>query len=184
MPRIILGGLLGGVAMWIIGFIFWGTPLSMLATSNAGDSASVAVQAALKQYLGPTGTGAYTIPWPGTPLGTQAFGEGPIALVLFNTNGYAVTDTGALVGGLILGIICALLLAFAMARLTGGMGFGQRLRMVAVVAVAFTAYSQLGQPVFNHAPWGYFVYLWISEVASWLAAGAVIAWLLPRPATP
>jgi hypothetical protein len=35
--------------------------------------------------------------------------------------------------------------------------------------------------VFNHMPWGYFVYLWISDVASWVAAGAVIAWALPRP---
>ena len=29
MPRVLLGGLLGGFAMWIVGFIFWGTPLSM-----------------------------------------------------------------------------------------------------------------------------------------------------------
>lgn len=184
MPRVLLGGLLGGVAMWIVGFIFWGTPLSMLATSNAGDSASVAVQAALAQHLGPNGTGAYPIPWPGTPLGTQAYGEGPTALVLFNTNGFALPDTAALVGGLILGIVCALLLAFALARLTIGMSFAQRLTAVGLFAVAFTAYSQLGQPVFNHAPWGYFIYLWISEVAGWLAAGAAIAWLLPKPTAP
>ena len=183
MPRVLLGGLLGGFAMWIVGFIFWGTPLSMLATSNAGDSASVAVQAALAQYLGPNGSGAYPIPWPGTPLGTQAYGEGPTALVLFNTNGFALPDTAALIGGLVLGIVCALLLAVALARLTVGMSFTQRLTAVGLFAVAFTAYSQLGQPIFNHAPWGYFIYLWISEIAGWLAAGAVIAWALPRPAT-
>ncbi|HEV7288187.1 hypothetical protein [Sphingomonas sp.] len=184
MTRILLGGLLGGVAMWIVGFIFWGTPLSMLATSNAGDSASVAIQAVLAQHLGPNGSGAYPIPWPGTPLGTQAYGEGPIAMVLFNTNGFALPDTAALVGGLVLGILCAGLLAFALARLTIGMSFAQRLTAVGLFAIAFTAYSQLGQPVFNHAPWGYFIYSWISEVAGWLAAGAVIAWMLPKPAAP
>ena len=57
------------------------------------------------------------------------------------------------------------------------------MRLVAILAVAFTAYSQLGQPIFNHAPTGYYVYLWISEVIGWLAAGAVIAKLLPGPAS-
>jgi hypothetical protein len=179
----ILGGLLGGFAMWLVGFIFWGTPLNMLALSNAGDIESAAVQAALAQQLGPGGTGAYPIPWPGTPAGTAAYGQGPIALVLFNANGFANPDMGALVGGLILSIVCALLLAFALRMAVSNATFGVRMRLVAVLAVAFTAYSQLGQPIFNHAPTGYFVYLWISEVIGWLAAGAVIAKLLPGPAS-
>ncbi len=182
MPRMILGGLLGGLALWFVGFIFWGTPLSMLAFGNAGDAASVAVQAALKQHLGPMGTGAYPIPWPGTQLGTQAYGEGPVALVMYNANGFAVVDSGALIGGLVLGTICTLILAFALNRLTAGMNFTGRMIVVALFAVAFTTYSQLGQPVFNHAPWGYYIYLWISEIVGWLAAGAVIAWLLPKAA--
>lgn len=179
MGRVILGGLLGGVAMWLIGFIFWGTPLSRLALSNAGDPGSAAVQAALAQQLGPLGTGAYPIPWPGTPAGTAAYGQGPIAMVLFNASGFANPDMGALVGGLILAVICALLLALALRMVAANRTFGERMRLVALTSVAFTAYSQLGQPIFNHAPTGYYVYLWISEVIGWLVAGAVIAKLLP-----
>ncbi|MEG3180862.1 hypothetical protein [Sphingomonas sp. LT1P40] len=181
MPRVLLGGLLGGFAMWIIGFIFWGTPLSRIAVSPTDDAASAAIQAALVQHLGPLGTGAYPVPWPGTPAGTTAYGQGPIAMVLFNANGFALPDTAALIGGLVLGIVCALLLAFALQRVTAGMSFSGRLTIVGLLAVAFTAYSQLGQPIFNHAPTGYFVYLWISEIAGWLAAGAVIARMLPKP---
>lgn len=181
MPRAVLGGLLGGIAMWIIGFIFWGTPLSLLAVTSTGDAASASVQAALAQHLGPTGTGAYPIPWPGTPSGTQMYGQGPVAMVLYNAHGFALPDTAALIAGLVLSVICALVLAFALARVTVGMSFGGRLTIVGLFAIAITAYSQLGQPIFNHAPWGYFVYLWISEIAGWLAAGAVIAWLLPKP---
>lgn len=179
MPRTILAGLLGGLALWLIGFIFWGTPLSMIALSNAGDPASLAVQAALAQHLGPGGTGAYPVPWPGTPAGTTAYGQGPVALVLFNANGFALPDTGALVGGLILAIVCALLLALALRMVAANRTFGERMRLVALTAIAFTAYSQLGQPIFNHAPTGYYVYLWFSEVVGWLAAGAIIAKLLP-----
>lgn len=190
MPRTILAGILGGLALWLIGFIFWGTPLSMIALSNAGDAGSATVQSALAQQLGPMGTGAYPVPWPGTPAGTAAYGQGPVALVLFNSNGFALPDAGALIGGLILAIVCALLLALALRMVAANMTFGQRMRLVALAAVAFTAYSQLGQPIFNHAPTGYYVYLWISEIVGWLAAGAIIARLLPfaayaaRPAAP
>jgi len=183
MPRVLLGGLLGGFAMWLIGFLFWGTPLSRLALSNAGDPGSAAVQAALAQQLGPLGTGAYPIPWPGTPAGTVAYGQGPIAMVLFNSSGFANPDMGALVGGLILAMVCALLLAVALRMVSSNRTFGERMRLVALVAIAFTAYSQLGQPIFNHAPTGYFVYTWISEVVGWLAAGAIVARLLPFAAT-
>ncbi len=182
MPRVILGGLLGGLAMWIVGFIFWGTPLKYLALSKVDDTASAAIQAVLVQHLGASGTGVYPVPWPDTPVGTQLYGQGPVATVLFNSNGFAVLDTTALIGGLVLGVLCALVLAYALNRVTAGMTFGGRLTIVALFAVAITAYSQLGQPVFNHAPPGYFIYLWISEIAGWIAAGAVIAWLLPKPA--
>lgn len=182
MARLFLGGALGGLAMWLVGFIFWGTPLSLLALSRTDAATTAAVQTALAQHLGPLGTGAYPIPWPGTPQGTQLYGQGPTAMVLFNTSGFANPDSASLIGGLVLAILCVLLAGFAMMRVASGFDFATRLKLVAAAAVAITAYSDLGQPIFNHAPWGYFTYLWISDVASWIAAGAVLAWALPRPA--
>ena len=46
MARMILGGVLGGVAMWLVGFIFWGTPLARIALSALDDATGAAVQAA------------------------------------------------------------------------------------------------------------------------------------------
>lgn len=181
MPRLVLGGVLGGIAMWIVGFIFWGTPLSRIAITSTDDATSQALQRALTEHLGLTGTGAYPVPWPGTPLGTQMFGQGPTATIFYNSSGFAVMDSGALIGGLVLAIGCALLVAFAVRLTAAGLTFAGRFKLVALVAIAVTAYSDLGQPIFNHMPVGYFVYLWLSDVASWLAAGAVIAWMMPRP---
>ncbi|MDQ0249820.1 hypothetical protein J2W22_001867 [Sphingomonas kyeonggiensis] len=181
MARLFLGGALGGLAMWLVGFIFWGTPLSLLALSKTDAATTAAVQAALAQHLGPLGTGAYPIPWPGTPQGTQLYGQGPTAMVLFNTGGFANPDSAALIGGLVLAILCALLAGFALRMVAATLSFADRLKLVAITAVAVTAYSDLGQPIFNHAPLGYFFYLWVSDVASWIAAGAVLAWALPRP---
>lgn len=180
MPRLILGAVLGGVAMWFVGFIFWGTPLKYIALSKVDDTTSAALQAALSQHLGAQGTGAYPIPWPDTATGSQLYGQGPTAMVQFNSSGFAVMDGGALVGGLILAIICVLLAGVALRIVAGNLDFAARLKLVAVVAVAVTAYSDLGQPIFNHAPLGYFTYLWLSDVASWIAAGAVLAWALPK----
>lgn len=184
MARVMLSGLLGGLAMWLVGFIFWGTPLSALALHGVADADAGAVQAALAQHLGAGGTGTYWLPSPGTAAGTEMVGRGPNALVHFVNSGLAVPDGGSLIGGLVLGIVCALLLAFAMRAMPTHATPAARMKLVAMLAVAFTAYSDLGQPIFNQLGWGYFVYLWISEVASWMAAGAVIAWLLPRPTLP
>jgi hypothetical protein len=181
MPRLLLGGVLGGLAMWFVGFIFWGTPLGLIALSGTDDATSAELQAALSQHLGPLGTGAYPVPWIGTAMGTQLYGQGPTAMVFFNSSGFANPVTSALIGGLVLAILCSLLAAFAIRLAAGGLSFADRLKLIALVAVAVTAYSDLGQPVFNHMPWRYFIYLWVSDVASWVAAGAVIAWALPRP---
>ena len=64
MARLFLGGALGGLAMWLVGFIFWGTPLNLLALSKTDDATGAALHAALAQHLGPLGTGAYPVPWP------------------------------------------------------------------------------------------------------------------------
>lgn len=180
MGRTLLGGILGGIAMWFVGFVFWGTPLNRIALSVAPDSANAALQAALAQQLGPTGTGVYAVPWSGTQMGSSLYAQGPVAMIHYNASGFPVVDSAALIGGLVLSIIVALLIAFAVRGVAGALDFGGRLTLIGLTALAVAAYIDLGQPVFNHAPWRYFIYLFVSDVASFVAAGAVIAALLPR----
>lgn len=184
MARALLGGILGGVAMWFVGFIFWGTPLSRIAISVAPDSANAAIQSVLAAQLGPTGTGVYSVPWAGTQAGSYLYAQGPTAMIHFNTHGFAVVDSTSLIGGLVLGIVAAVLVAFALRTVSAGLSFAQRLTLVGLFAVAIPAYTDLGQIIFNHAPAGYFIYLFVSDLLSFLAAGAIIAWLLPKAAAP
>ena len=67
MVRSFIGGLIAGVVMFVIGFVFWGTPLSGVAFNQASDADSAVVQTALAQGLTRTGTGTYLIPTPSTP---------------------------------------------------------------------------------------------------------------------
>ena len=108
MVRSFIGGLVAGVVMFFIGFVFWGTPLSEVAFNKANDTDSAVVQTALAQSLTRTGTGTYLIPTPSTPQGTVLYGRGPIATVHFNTGGFAANDLSMMVPGLIFALISGL----------------------------------------------------------------------------
>lgn len=182
MGRTAIGGLLGGLALYLVGFIFWGTPLSGIAFARAGEAQSAAVQNALAQNLTQSGTGTYMIPNPGTQQGTTLFGQGPIATIHFNTGGFAALDSSSLIAGLILALVAGVLIAFAL-RVIGNrvVSFGERARVVVLTALAITLYIDLGQPVFNHYGWGYFVYGFVADFLGFVACGLVISrWFLPR----
>jgi len=185
MVRIVIGSVVGGLAQWIIGAIFWATPLSRIAFHVAGDSANANVQLALAQNLTPTGPGTYYVPWPDTAQGTIMHGHGPVALIHFNTSGFALMDSASLIEGLILSIVSILLIGLALQTVGGRVqDFASRAKLVLLFAVAATLYFTIGQPVFNYyMPWGYFLYLGLSQVVGLAAGGLVLVrWFMPNSA--
>ena len=182
MRRVMLGSLVAGLAMWVVGFIFWGPLLGWIPFSALDQSTQATLQQALKTALGPTGTGTYLVPSPATQIGTVLHAQGPVAMVQFTNAGFPGFDTTSLLWGLGLAVACAFALGLALRAVAANLGFGDRLKLVGLVVLAISGYTNLGQPIFNHAPWGYFVYLFISDMVTWLVAGAVLArWFLPSP---
>jgi hypothetical protein len=177
MIRTLLGGLLGGFALFLTGFVFWGTPLANIAYSHADPTVSTNLQAALAQGLTQTGTGAYLIPSTTTSEGTILYGKGPIAQVLFNTSGYPSLDMNALIGGLILALVVGVIFALALRFVSGDTS--TRIRAVVAFSMAAVLWLHIGQPVFNHAPWGYFLYLAFSDFVGLVLAGVIAAKLMP-----
>lgn len=182
MAKTMLGGLLGGFALYLVGFIFWGTPLSMLAFNTVGEAEAASLQAALAQTLTVSGTGTYLIPSAATGQGTVLFGKGPIATVHFNTGGFPVVDSSSLLIGLGMALVTGLIIAVALGAIAGRVtDFASRAKVAVLFALAATFYIELGQPVFNHYGWGYFVYLFLSDVIGLSAAGLIVArWFLPK----
>ena len=181
--RSVIGGLVAGLAMFFIGFIFWATPLSEIAFSKAGDAESAAVQAALAQNLTPLGTGTYVIPTPSTPQGTELYGRGPIAMVHFNTGGFAAEDMSMMLPGLLFALVSGLMLSFGIAAVGRENSFGQIAALVVLFSLGVTVWTILAQPVFNHFGWGYWVYLFVSEAVALIVAGLIVArWFVPRDA--
>jgi hypothetical protein len=182
MVRSVSGGIVAGLAMFVIGFIFWGTPLSGLAFSKADDAQSAAVQLAMAQNLTPGGTGTYLIPTPATPQGTVAYGQGPIATIHFNTRGFAANDLSMVPTGLAFALVSGVLIAFGLAA-QGAAGFAARARLVILFSLGMTVWTLLAQPVFNNYGWAYWVYWFVTQTIAFVAAGLLVArWFVPAPA--
>ena len=180
--RTLIGGLVGGLILFVVGFIFWATPIGQLAYKTAPDAQGAAVQLALAQNLSPTGTGTYTIPAPHSQQGGVLYSQGPIATVHFNTSGYSPDDMTMILPGLVLALISGVLLAMGLSVLAATRSFGERARLVLFVSVAITMWTILGQPIFNHYGWGYWIYSFVAETTALVLAGLVVArWFLPHP---
>jgi hypothetical protein len=183
MVRVLIGSVLGGIAQWIVGFLFWGTPLARLAFSVAPDAQNADIQAALARNLTALGKGTYQVPWPDSAQGTVLLGKGPVAMIHFNPGGFPTMETSALVGGLALSVVSMLLVAFAMLGIAARVpDFASRFRIVAGMGVATALYFIVGQPVYNfYMPFGYWIYLAVSLIVGFLAGGFVLTrWFLPR----
>jgi hypothetical protein len=183
MIRTLIGGLVGGLILFVAGFVFWATPLGEIAYSRASDMQNAEVQLALAQNLTTSGSGTYQIPHPTTAAGAQAYSRGPIAIVHFSTGGFSPEDMSMLLPGLIVAIVAGLLLSLALSTLADGRSFAATARLVVPLALAFTTWEFLASPIFNHFAWRFWIYSFVVQSATWILAGLVIArWFVPRPA--
>ncbi len=180
MIRTVIGGLVAGIIIFVMGFIFWATPLGELAYSKADEAQNAAVQQSLAQNLTPSGTGTYSIPAHNSAAGAVLYARGPIATVHFNTRGYSPDDMSALLPGFIVAVVAGLLIAFGLAAVSGR-SFADLARLVVCFSLGFTVWKYLGAPIFNHYGWGYWIYAFIAESIALIVAGLVVAkWFMPH----
>lgn len=182
MIRLALGSLAAAVAMFITGFIFFATPISMIAYSRASEAQNAAVQTALAANLPVTGT--YMVPDPSTQSGTTLYGKGPVATVHYNSNGYAVADPSAILNGFIHELIVCLLIAAALHGIAAQItDFRARAQLVILFSLAASGLVFLGNPIWQHEDWVYNVYSFVANSAMLVVAGLVVArWFLPSTA--
>lgn len=182
MVRTIIGGLVGGLILFVMGFIFWATPLGELPFSRTGEAQNAAVQLSLAQNLTESGTGAYQIPSTRTRGGAALYAQGPIATVYFTTGGFSPDDTTMLAPGFVAAVISGLFISFGLAAVGGGgRSFSGTARLVVLFSTGFCAWEYLATPIFTHFGWRYWIYAFVAESISLILAGLVIAkWFLPR----
>ncbi len=179
MVRIVIGSVAGAVAMFVVGFIFWATPLAALGYSHLDEQKSAAVQTMLAQNL--PHTGHYIVPDVTTQGGTILYGRGPVATVDYNSNGYPTTDNTALIGGLVQEFVVVLMFGLALMPILSRVpDFESRARVVVGIAAAGAVMIALSDPIFNHADWRFAIYNMVADIAMLAAGGLVLArWFLP-----
>ena len=181
--RTVIGGIVAGIIIFVVGFIFWATPLAEFAYKTAGDQQGAAVQLALAQNLSQSGTGTYIVPAHESAEGAVLYAQGPIATVHFNTSGYSPDDMSMILPGFIMALVSGMLISLAIGAVCGGgRSFPASARLVIFFSVGVTVWTILAQPVFNHYGWGYWIYSFIAETTALLLAGLVVArWFVPHP---
>jgi hypothetical protein len=185
MIRAIIGSAAAAVAMFIIGFIFFGLGLQNIAIKNVGDIQAAPIQQALRANIADTGT--YMVPGERTPEQTRMYGTGPVATIHYNVAGQvAGMNAGTALKGLIFNFAIALAFGLALIGIDGRVrDFGSRARVAAIIGVAAAAFAHLGVPLYYPHGWGYYIYLFIADGISLAAAGVIVAWFImvePEPA--
>ena len=177
--RALVGGVAAAIAMFIIGFIFFATPLYKLGTGSLDNRQAAAVQVALAQNM--PGTGTYFVPSGDTPEQAVMYGRGPVATVHYNSSGYSVADPAAMVGGFLHMLVVCLLMAVGLYTLSLHIpSFGERVRLLVLGVVGAAIFMRLGEPIWYHQDWGHSIYLFIADSVAMIVAGLVILKLLPR----
>jgi hypothetical protein len=176
-----VGAVAAAVAMFIIGFIFFATPLQKIAVGDLDDLHAAAVQSALAAHL--PGTGTYYVPSAETRAQSEMYSRGPVATVHYNIHGFAPASSNVMIAGFVHMLIVAALMAASLYLLSRHVvRFADQARILGLFVVAVVAYLRFGEPIWFHQAWGYAIYMFVAECVSLGAAGFIILKLLPAAA--
>ena len=167
--RALIGAVAAAVAMFIVGFIFFATPLNGIGMKSLPDPQAAAVQNALAQNLPETAT--YAVPSDATAGQTTLYGRGPIATIHYNTSGFAIGDPATMIGGFIHMLVVTLLMAVGLYTASRYIAsFTERVRLLVLGTLAGTIFMRLGEPIWFHHDWGHAIYLFIADSVSLIVA--------------
>jgi hypothetical protein len=179
MARALVGAVVGAIAMFIIGFIFFATPMNRIGTASLDNAQAAAVQQAMAANLPKAGT--YYIPSADSAEQAVMYGQGPIATVHYNTSGFSAADPAVMIGGFIHMLVVALLMAVGLFTLSRYVpSFGERVRLLLLGTIGAAAFMRLGEPIWYHHDWSHAIYMFVADVVSLSVAGLIILKMLPR----
>ncbi|WP_374597536.1 hypothetical protein [Sphingosinicella sp.] len=179
MGRLLVGSLVAAVAMFLIGFVFFGTPLFSNAYKTAPFETQVAVQEALKAL---PASGTYFIPMGEDEAAMAAHRAGPTAMLRVNLQGSEMMDPMVMVKGFVHMVVSAFLLGLLLLRVAPKIwNFGERMGIVVAASLAVVVFSRLGEPIWFGADWPFTLYVAVTDLISLVVAGFILAkWFLPK----
>lgn len=182
MVKVVIGAAVASVAMFILGFIFYATPLGSIPVGSVGDSEAAAIQSVLAGNMDNEGARTVMVPSGEGAVQQRMYLEGPIAMVHYNPEGQEIGGTATMIGGLIHYFISALVLGAALYSLLGHVReFSQRASITVLFVLGASIFMHLGNPIWRHQDWLYHGYLFFADAVVYAAGGLIIArFFLPQ----
>ena len=179
MVRVIIGSAVAAIAMLIVGFLLFATPLNGIGTKNVANPQAAQLQSALAANL--PGTGTFAVPDPDTAEQTVMYGNGPIATVHYSARGFAAGDPTMFVWGLLLNFFTAMMIGFGLIGIDRRVpDMGSRIRLVVPFAIGASAFVHLGRALYLHHDWGNVIFSLFGDALALAVGGMIVAWFLPR----
>lgn len=180
MGRLVTGSVVAAIVMFVLGFIFYATPLMQIGQATAPVDTQLAVHEALKSL---PGTGTYFIPFDETDPAIRAAHEsGPTAVVKVNMTGSPQMDPMVFAAGYVHMALTAFLIGLLLWTLRHRVNnFVDRAGLVILLALVAAFFTRLGEPVWYRTDWANALYVGFADFVMLAAAGLVIArWFMPR----
>jgi hypothetical protein len=174
MTKQLIGVVLGTVAIFLWGFVYWGlmsAPYAPLKATNGDDAAR---QALLEHF---PATGMYLIPgaYNSPEDSARMFAEGPIALVNFVREGRPMEDPVMMGQGFAVNLVVVLLLSLVMKKALPALpSYSERVMFAALIGLTAVVMINLGDAVWWRYPWAWKMSQSLYGLVSFTIAGAIL----------
>ncbi len=189
MKKIIIGGLVGGIILFVWSFLAW-VVLPLHTPSMHKIPNEDAVMSMLKQslpdkavYLFPHGPGM-TPDQSAQNAWAEKMKQGPTGMIIFNPNGTDPMMPGQMLVGFVLDLLSALLVAWLLTRSTAlGSSFAGRVAFCGMFGIFAMLFDYLMMWNWMGYPGDFTVGLILDGIIAWLLAGLGIAAIVKAPRT-
>ncbi|HLB01459.1 MAG TPA: hypothetical protein VJO14_08740 [Bacteroidota bacterium] len=187
MNKILLGGFLGGIILWVWGFVAWMVLPFHLSVMRAVPDESAVVEA-LRRSL--PSKGVYVIPWmPSETSGmtpeqmetamvayTEKLRSGPNAMIFYNPGGKDPFMTGQMISGLFIFISTASIVSWLLSRSTAAAGsYLSGVIYCGMIGILVAVGTHLSDWNWMGFPFDWTRGLMLDSVVGWLLAGLGIS---------
>lgn len=181
MIRIIVGSLLAATATFLMGWLFFATPIASQGYRTASPDVVASVHDALKAL---PESGTYTIPYGMTATDAAMAREGT-AIVQINREGVdRMLDPQVFGLGFLHMLLSFLLIGLFLWTLRSALPTPvSRITPVLMLAAIAVVWTRLGQPIWFHTDWRNAIYLALTDFLSLAVGGVILAFFIPRART-
>lgn len=176
MKRTIIGIVIASIVLYVWGFLWWGLGAYPRKIWQQPVDQSAA-RSALRQHF--PENGPYFIPaWTDdTSAAESAYLEGPVAFVhMLHVDGRPMVDAGIMIRGFINNVLAIVLIALLLRKAAPALpSWGRRARFVALVGLAATVLTEIGDAVWWEIDWNWKLYQAAYFMGFWMIAGLILA---------